>query len=190
MNRAKWIPFFVIAATGLVLGFAGDLAAQVVSFGIKTGVPLSQLLQTDRVGVQALTRHYVVGPAIDVRLPGNFGLEVGVMYKQLDQQSANVFLVGFTCLTCEDGPYAVHQSQSVSRVGRSWEFPVAIQYHFSAPAMLRPYVEGGHSYNHLNGIYLNPTFIPYYSRAPLPQLVSAPYATNMNRSGFLAGAGV
>jgi opacity protein-like surface antigen len=147
-------------------------------------------LQTDRVGVQALTRHYAVGPVIDVRLPGNFGLDVGVMYEQIDQQSANVFLVGFNCLTCEDGPYAVTQSQSVSRVGRSWEYPVAIQYHFSAPAMLRPYVEGGHSYNHLSGIFLNPTFIRYNQSAPLPQLVSAPYATNMNRSGFLFGAGV
>ena len=193
MNRAKWIPFFVwaiIAAAGLVFGVAGNLDAQPVSLGIKTGVPLSQLLQTDRVGVQGLTRRYVVGPVIDVRLPGNFSLEAGVMYKQIDQQSANVFLVGFTCLTCEDGPYGVTQSQSVFRVGHSWEYPVAIQYHFSAPAMLRPYVEGGHSYNRLTGIFLNPSYIPYNPRAPLPQLVSTPYATNLSRSGFLFGAGV
>jgi hypothetical protein len=191
----KLIPFFVwatIAATCLVLGVAEDSGAQPVSFGIKTGVPLNQLLgQNFGMPVQKLTQHYAVGPVIDVRLPGNFSLEVGVLYKQIDQQSANVFLVGFTCLTCEEGPYGVYQSQSVSRVGRSWDFPVVMQYHFSAPAMLRPYVEGGHTYNHLNGIFVNPTQFLYYNpRAPLPQLVSAPYATNMKRSGFVLGAGV
>ena len=191
----KWIPFFVwatIAATCLVLGVAENSVAQPVSFGIKTGVPLNQLIsRNDGLPVQRLTQHYVIGPVIDVRLPGNFSLEVGVLYKQIDQQSANVFLVGFTCLTCEEGPYGVYQSQSVSRVGRSWEYPVVMQYHFATPAMLRPYVEGGHSYNHLSGIFVNPTlFLPYNARASLPQLVSAPYATNMKRSGFLLGAGV
>src|SRR5689334_23870097 len=105
------IPLFVwviVASTCFVLGIAEDSVAQPVSFGIKTGVPLNQLIsRNDGIPVQRLTQHYAIGPVIDVRLPGNFSLEAGVMYKQIDQQSANVFLVGFTCLTCEEGPYGV-----------------------------------------------------------------------------------
>jgi hypothetical protein len=146
-------------------------------------------------GSQAQTQHYAIGPAVDIRLPGQYVLDVGVMYKSIQQQASDVTLIDFSCrvpgtpLTdCED-TQTTFQTQGVSKVGRSWEFPVAIQYHFSSPS-LRPYVEGGFSYNHLTGIFVNPVGVPYDPQRPLPQHVVGANPSTINRSGFLLGAGV
>jgi hypothetical protein len=90
---------------------------------------------------------------------------------------------------CEN-EQATFQTQMVSKVGRSWEFPVAIQYHFSSPSSLRPYVEGGYSFNHLSGIFVNPAGSTYNPQLPLPQHVLGVNPSKINRSGFLLGGGV
>jgi hypothetical protein len=52
----------------------------------------------------------------------------------------------------DEGPAATYRYDRVSTVGRSWEFPVAGQYHISLHSM-RPYLEGGLSYNRLSNTY-------------------------------------
>ena len=196
-HSGKWIRSFVcgyIAAACLVLGASADGLAQ-VSVGIKTGVPLTGVFyssgftywQGSSFGSQAQTQHYAIGPMVDVRLPGQYDLEVGVMYKRVEQHAPNVTLLGFTCVSEEDcrGNFQTHD---VSRVGRSWEFPVAMRYHFSSPS-LWPYVEGGFSYNHLTDIFISAA-VPYNSLARVPQPVLGPAPVNIDRSGFLLGAGV
>jgi hypothetical protein len=190
------IPFFVwgIVAACLVLGRVSDLVAQPVSFGIKAGVPFTGFLQTSGTTLlgglpsRAQTPHYAIGPVIEIRLPGQFGLEAGVMYKRIEQQTPDITLIGFNVVSSDETD-PIFQSRSVSKVGRSWEFPVAIRYHFSSPS-IRPYVEGGFSYNHLSSVFLTSYVVPYKPQLPLPQHFGSSLPSTLNRGGFLLGSGV
>jgi hypothetical protein len=186
-----------MAAACLVLGNTRDLIAQPVSFGIKAGVPLTGLLPSG-IGpvpfyggspLQAQTQqHYAIGPVMEIRLPRQFGLELGVMYKRIKQEFPVVTLTAITCLDpdCEESQ-STFQSHNVSKSARSWEFPVAMRYHFSLSS-IRPYVEGGYSYNHISRI-LTPYF-PVYIPQRFPQILEAPALTTLNRIGFVFGSGV
>jgi hypothetical protein len=194
MNRVKWIPFFlwaIIAATCLVLGVAGDLAAQPVSFGIKVGAPLNKFVTTtyaDGPDSAQSTKRYTIGPVIDIDLPKGLGIEVGAMYKRIDQQSASYTVLGPSTTYC-DGTDCITipnvQSHAISTVGRSWEFPVVGQYHvpFLRSKQMRPYVEGGFSYNHLSNIY-GPYRIDYSV-----QTEQTPTINSLNRKGVVFGVG-
>jgi opacity protein-like surface antigen len=195
--------FFVwgsIVAVCLVLVAADDVfAQQPVSFGIKAGVPFKGLLQTSgqaswqgfTFGSKTQTQHYAIGPVVDIRLPGQFVLETGGMYKAIEQQGPDVTYTSTTCISPEpdcEFSRSTFDTKVVSKVARSFEFPVAIQYHFlSRP--LQPYVEGGFSYNHISGVFGTPS-AGYNPSLPLPQRVMWPNTFTINRSGFLLGGGV
>jgi hypothetical protein len=198
----KWITFFVFAAACLVLGNARDSFAQPVSFGIQAGVPLTGLLPSG-IGpvplyygspLQAQTQQqYAIGPVMEIRLPRQFGLEIGVIYKRIKQEFPVVTLTGIT-ITCPDPPdcedggtQRTFQSQNVSKSARSLEVPVAVRYHFSLPS-IRPYVEGGYSYNHISRILTSN--IPVYNPQLVPQIIEDPTLTTLNRIGILFGSGV
>src|SRR5262245_6489362 len=113
-NSGKWIPFFVwgsFVAACLVVATADDVFAQLpVSFGIKTGVPITGLLQTaGTTGWQGNSfpsptqkPPYAIGPVLDIRLQGQYSLEAGVMYKGIEQQAPDVTLTSITCLDLPD----------------------------------------------------------------------------------------
>jgi hypothetical protein len=61
----------------------------------KPGVPITGLLQTAGTTVwqgnsfpsPTQKPHYAIGPVLDIRLPGQYSLEAGVMYKGIEQQA-------------------------------------------------------------------------------------------------------
>src|SRR6185436_16523177 len=125
-----------------------------ISVGIKAGVPLTGLLRSDWgccYEVPTQTRRYTIGPVVDIGLPLGFGVEFGALYKRFDQQSFTVTTTGFVTID-EETSYPIQQMAFISAVGHSWEFPVAVQYHFFKSA-IRPYVEGGVSLNRLSNVY-------------------------------------
>lgn len=192
----NWLSFLVrgkILIACLVFSVATSAFAQHVAFGFKTGVPLTDVVQTTGfsslgyVPFQAETKGYTIGPVVDLSFDGPLGIEVGTMYKKIDQQAPQVSIVGYTCLTCEEGPYATYKIQRTPQVGRSWEFPVAVQYHFPLH-LIRPYVEGGFSYNHLSDVLWSyPSQFPPF-RPPVGFVVT-PSVSSVNRSGLLFGGG-
>jgi hypothetical protein len=203
-HPGKWFTSFVFAAACLVLVDARDSFAQPVSFGIKAGVPLTGLLPSG-IGpvpfyygspLQAQTQQqYAIGPVMEIRLPRQFGLEIGVTYKRIKQEFPVVTLTGFTIICpdppdCENGgTQRTFQSQNVSKSARSLDVPVALRYHFSLFS-IRPYVEGGYSYNHISRI-LTPDFPVYNPYNPrVPQIIEDPSLTTLNRIGILFGSGV
>src|SRR5262249_18433468 len=103
--------------------------AQHVEFGIKTGLPRTDIMATAFGGFDAHTKGYTIGPVMDLRFWGPLSIEIGTMYKRIDQQGPVVTILGYTCLECEEGPVAIRTIQNTSKVGHSWEFPVAVQYH-------------------------------------------------------------
>ena len=168
----------------LVLTAASSAVAQHISVGIKAGVPLTGLLRTERQEVPTQTRRYTIGPVVDIGLLLGFGVEVGALYKRFDQQSIAVTTTGFTS-DDEDG-YPIQQTAGISAVGHSWEFPVAVQYHFFKSA-IRPYVEGGVSLNRLSNVYSLQNVSINFRQLPF---TFAPRRGSFTRVGPLFGMGV
>jgi len=181
----KWLTFLVcgqIATAGLVFG-ASDEFERRVSAGIKIGVPLTQVAETGIPGNEMQTKRYTFGPVVNVNLMRGVSLEFGAMYKRIDQQATATTVLGYVVLSDEDG-YVIEENHRVSTAGRSWEFSIAPQYHFSLRS-IRPYVEGGLSFNHLANIFSYPPFAP-----GVVGVTFEPTRNTVNRRGLLVGAGV
>jgi hypothetical protein len=178
----------------LLLTVTSSAFAQRISVGIKAGVPLTDVVEANRPGIsnlsfQAQTRRYTIGPVVDIGLPLGFGVEFGAMYKRFDQKSVAVTITGFT--PTEEINIPIEQRADISAVGHSWEFPAAVQYRFFKSSV-RPYVEGGISFNHLGNVYdfanANASFS---SRTPRqPPYTVAPIPGSVERVGGLVGIGV
>lgn len=163
--------------------------AQHISIGIKAGVPLTDVVEAKSAELpfQAKTKRYTIGPVVDIGLPLGFGVEFGAMYKRFDQNSVAVTITGFT--TIGETSFPIQRTADMSAVGHSWEFPVAVQYHFSK-SIIRPYVEGGISFNHLGATYdfENASFPSPVPRQP--PFTIAPIRSSFGRAGGLLGMGV
>lgn len=174
----------------VLLAAASSASAQHISVGIKAGVPLTGLLRTNSRDVRSYgefptqTKRYTIGPVLDIGLLLGFGVEFGAMYKRFDQQSIAVTTTGF--ITIDETGYPIQQTAGISAVGHSWEFPVAVQYHFFKSA-IRPYVEGGVSLNRLSNVYS-------LQNAPIPPrqlpFTTVPLRGSFTRVGPLFGMGV
>ena len=173
----------------LLLAAASSAFAQHISVGIKAGVPLTDVVEakSGELPFEAKTKRYTIGPVVNIGLPLGFGIEFGAMYKRVDQKSRAVTITGFTPMDEINVP--IEQKADISAVGHSWEFPVALQYHFSKSS-IRPYVEGGISFNHLGSVYnfQNATFSSPTPRQP--PFTVAPIPGSFERVGGLVGIGV
>jgi hypothetical protein len=87
------------------------LHAQIFSFGVKAGVPVTN--DMDSYFATSETRRYVVGPMAVVRLPLGFGVEFDALYRRAGYRvfSSDIF-----------GTFT-----QVSR-GNSWEFPLLLRH--------------------------------------------------------------
>ena len=122
-----------------VMLFAPALWGQLVSFGIKGGVPLTTAFDTVRTGNVSYvsdTKRYLVGGAFELRFPLGLGVELDALYKRLNYDSAQI-QAGTTL--------------SASTVANSWEFPLLFKLRAPSP-VLRPYVVAGPSFRHLSGL--------------------------------------
>ena len=177
----------------LILGCATSIFAQNISVGFKGGVPLTDVVKTDGAPFWAQTKSYTVGPVVNVGLPHGFGIEIGAMYKRVPQQAQQATVIGLQPPNpdpdSEDpGGGPILQWYNVSAVGRSWEFPIAGQYHFSLLSA-HPYVETGFAYNLLSNIYhgYNP---PPAGPLQFPTVFVTPNTKTLDRRGFLLGGGL
>jgi len=111
------------------------LWAQLVSFGVKGGVPLTNAFDTARTGnfgYLSDTKRYLVGGAFELRFPLGLGVEFDALYKRLNYESTGA-------------------SQTVATKANSWEFPVLFKLRGSSPGV-RPYLTAGPSFRHLSGV--------------------------------------
>lgn len=174
----------------LLLAIAPSAFAQHISVGIKAGVPLTNLLGANSGAAPFQTefptqmKRYTIGPVVDIGLPLGFGVELAGMYKRFDQRSIAVTTTGYTN---DENSYPITQTAGISAVGHSWEFPLAVQYHFFKSA-IRPYVEGGVSLNRLSNAYSVQT-TPYPLPPKLPFTIF-PLRSSFTRNGPLFGMGM
>ena len=195
----SWLSFLVrlkVLIACLFFGATTSAFAQHFAVGVKTGVPLTDVVQTTAntpIGFgyhpfQAQTKNYTIGPVVDITLPGVLGIELGTMYKRINQQASQVSITGVmppSCADCEDGHFIL-KVQQITTPARSWEFPVAVQYHIPLRS-IRPYVEGGLSYNHVSDVLGGDGNLFPVLR---PGDMFMPTVNSINRTGFLTGGGV
>ena len=174
------------AVACLLIAAASSAFAQHISVGIKAGVPLTNLVGNNS-GVAPCcndfptqTKRYTIGPVVHIRLLLGFGVELAAMYKRFDQRSIAITTTGVT--TNDETGYPITQTAGISAVGHSWEFPVALQYHFFKSA-IRPYVEGGVSLNRLSNAY-SVQMTPYPSPPQIPFTIF-PLRSSFTRHGPL-----
>jgi outer membrane protein W len=130
---------------GLSFFCAASLVGQ-LSYGFIGGVPFNNLTNGDYSTIDKSGK-YTLGPTVQFGLPLGFRLEADALYRPLGITGASA---------------------------AQWRFPVMAQYRFSG-FLLKPFVEAGYSYDHVN---LN---------------VTRPNTTSLyvsSHQGFVLGAGL
>src|SRR5579871_351964 len=115
--------------------------AQPVSVGVLGGIPF---IDQTNAG-QDESRPYVVGPSVEVRLPGGFALEADALYQRLGTTVSYQFLAGATIST---GPTIISAFPTIALSNRlranMWEFPVLGKYYFRRRSSVwQPFVGTG-----------------------------------------------
>ena len=139
----------MVKTFSMLFVLAGMSGAQPVGGGLKVGGVLNDVLALRSVPtVAAFTadaHRYIVGPYVELRLPAQMAVEVDALYRN----------------------YSFTNAGMGTSIG-SWEFPMLLK-HKILPGPVKPYFEGGLSFNHLSGV------------------LSVAHATNY---GIVAGGGV
>ena len=141
-----------IRTLSLVLGaLAAQAIAQPISVGLKGGVPFSDAfkLSGTTLTIPASTRSLIIGPTVEIHLPFGLGVEVDALHRSLSATSTDT--------------------------GSQWEFPILLKHYF-LPGPVRPYGEGGISFNHLSGF-------SSLAKSPVGVITSGTV-------GFTAGGGI
>lgn len=160
----------------LLFAIALECPAQVVSFGVKAGVPATE--SPFQFLTSASKSRWTVGPSIEVRLTHHLSVELDALYRGADIEA----------LSGAGSPDAlsVFLAQGTTR---AWDFPVLLKYRIvDGPA--RPFVSAGMTGMHESADLKN------YCSGPLCQPATSeitfPWKSlvNTNRIGATVGAGL
>jgi hypothetical protein len=110
--------------------------AQLVSFGVKGGVPLTDAVGGSFGGSSEAGR-YTVGPLLELRLPASFAFEANALYKR----------IGYNASQSDSGLTIMGQARA-----HSLEFPLLVKYYLPLAHVSRPFVGGGYVIRHLMGV--------------------------------------
>jgi opacity protein-like surface antigen len=148
---------------------AAPVFAQPIGFGIKGGLPLTDLFEARNGNVETETRRYVIGPMVEIRLPAGFAIEGDALYSRANFSS----LLG-TAGSLVTAPFDAN----------SWEFPILLKKKFGGAnagvAAVRPYIGAGASFRRLSGLGSIGSFITGNRSGTVDR----------NNTGFVAGGGV
>jgi hypothetical protein len=111
------------------------LNAQILSVGVKGGIPATDVVQGSST-VNSEARPYTVGPMVQVKLPFSFALEVDALYKR----------IGYSA-------FSTGTASAVRVRANSWEFPIFLKYYLPGYKLpVRPYAGVGYVLRHLSGM--------------------------------------
>ena len=130
-----WIP--ASASLMLFLLATQDARAQLVSFGVKGGVPLTDAVGGN-FGGSSEARRYTVGLMVELRLPASFAFAADGLYKR----------TGYRASQSDSGVTIMGQVRA-----HSWEFPLLVKYYLLPLAQAaRPFVGSGYVVPHLSAV--------------------------------------
>lgn len=121
-------------------------SAQTITFGVKGGAILTNPSTSGR---NDESRRYIVGPSFEVKLPGNFAVEVDALYSRIGNSFTFSRPLG-TNLIVNSGSATLDGgivTTAIRNRGNSWEFPVLGKYYFGRRTSdWRPFVSTGYSF--------------------------------------------
>jgi hypothetical protein len=161
----------------LTLVTVGPAFGQIVSLGVKAGVPTGDAFTPDSV-VTSLARRYLVGATAELHLPFRFSVELDAIYKKTGFDSA--------FHSTDIGIYTDHLTAN------QWEFPLLAKYELKGFGPVRPFVDAGPVLRHLTGISDTSTYLNYFPVVTSGTSVfsNSQEVQNRNSPGFAVGGGV
>ncbi|MCL4850451.1 MAG: outer membrane beta-barrel protein [Bryobacteraceae bacterium] len=125
-----FLTFFLLACT--------TATGQIVSYGIKGGVPVTDAEQRPASFGNSFfgylnTGRLTIGPTIEFHLPASFSIEVNALYRGYEAKSAGTLQFG-----SELNPVFMTMERDV----RAWDFPLLLKYRFPGNKM-RPFLSAG-----------------------------------------------
>ncbi|MEI9973118.1 MAG: hypothetical protein WDO73_14350 [Ignavibacteriota bacterium] len=113
----------------LLLLTAAPAYSQLFSYGVKAGVPLTDFIDAASgsnpsgfVHFATNTNRYIVGATGELHLPFGLGVEVDVLYRHFNYQSAS---------------QGVDTASTSATTGNAWEFPLLGKYRFTHAKFIR-----------------------------------------------------
>jgi hypothetical protein len=171
----------------LVFG-AASLCAQMFSFGVKGGVPLTDLLAQSLqapIFASSVTNRYLVGPTVELRLPFGVSAELDAIYRHFGfTQSQSVRMA--------TPPNVLVSVFTTSRTaGSDWEFPLLAKYRWHTP-VVRPYLNTGIAWDFVGGSSTSTATV--FHLMPLGPPTTSAFTGGVGAqrrlvSGFVAGGG-
>jgi hypothetical protein len=125
--------------------FATALAApaQIVSFGVKAGVPLTNALPYNYGSTGMLdTGRWTVGPTVEVRLFRGLSAEVDLLYRGFRLQQSLAF-----SSSVYEGTTLVPLSSTYQQSTKIWDVPLLLKYRFGERSW-RPFADLGVTVSH------------------------------------------
>lgn len=163
--------------TLLLLVAGAGCAFPQFSAGVKAGVPLTDFFDTVRspnLGFNSNTKRYVIGPMVELRLPGGLAFEFDALYRRFNYEAEVRLVDVFT---------------NNRTTGNAWEFPLLAKYRFPGLPLLRPYVAGGVAWNTLTGLRQDVTTL--ISGRPVTNTTDEPAELReKTTTGIVLGAGL
>jgi opacity protein-like surface antigen len=158
----------------LLFAFAFSGYSQVISFGVKGGIPATNAFQSNPSG--SYLRRYIVGPTVEIRLPFHLSFEADALYRRSGfSESGTTYAFGGPPL-----PAVVFTERA--RVN-DWQVPFLGKW-TPGSGPLRPFVDAGVTYRNVSGQSVTQFFSP-------PTLGSqGAVTTKTNSAGFTMGAGL
>jgi outer membrane protein W len=160
--------------------------AQVVTFGVKAGVPLtsapfnSGTTHTDR---------WTVGATVEGHITKSFSIEVDALYRGYNRFGEGIFYylpgTGMFPIASSDTSYTYRYEV------KAWDAPILLKYRF-AKGPIRPFINGGLQYTHESADVTISCFGPAcnsLSSVILPKYIGQS-TVQSNRWGVVGGAGV
>ena len=166
------------ASVMLLLLATQGAQAQLVSFGVKGGVPLTNAVGGNFGGSSEASR-YTVGPTLEFRLPASFAFEADALYKR----------TGYNASQSDSGITSMGGVRA-----NSLEFPLLVKYYLPVAPAARPFVHGGYVIRHLSRIRASVHIFgtsPFGT--PIDTTFSVPASTVLHENpthGIAAGAGL
>jgi opacity protein-like surface antigen len=153
------------------------LFAQPISVGIKGGVPLTDLIDTvsgSGTSVSTATKLYILGPTVELKLPGGFGVEADALYRRFNYSSTATLVDAVT---------------NLRTTGNDWEFPLLVKKRF-LPGPVHPFIGAGVAFSKLSGVKQSIESVLVPNRSAVTTSSNPAELKNDSSTGFVIGAGL
>lgn len=165
----------MLRVLSLYLVLVYGLFAQSVEFGIKGGLPISEVSSVvpfGRGGGTTTLNRYTLGPTVEITLPFRLAFEADLLYKRLHSAGA-----------ARLGPYPVFYA---TQQANSWELPLLAKLRLSR-GPVSPYVVAGPS---LHWIRAHTTTRTTILAGTSEATTSATTSEGFHQTGVSAGGGI